>query len=71
MQDLADTPDEHFVLDPVDYAAVEDKGEIVAVIHSHPTTNHNPHQLIVLLASKAVALAYRQSEHRELGLLQA
>ena len=41
-KNLADTPDEHFVLDPVDYAAVEDKGEIVAVIHSHPTTNHNP-----------------------------
>ena len=30
------------MLDPADYAAVEDKGEIVAVIHSHPTTNHNP-----------------------------
>ncbi len=41
-KNLADTPDEHFVLDPADYAAVEDKGEIVAVIHSHPTTNHNP-----------------------------
>ena len=41
-RNLADTPDEHFVLDPADYAAVEDKGEIVAVIHSHPTTNHNP-----------------------------
>ena len=39
---LANTPDEHFVLDSADYAAVEDKGEIVAVIHSHPTTNHNP-----------------------------
>ena len=41
-KNLADTPDEHFVLDPAGYAAAEDKGEIVAVIHSHPTTNHNP-----------------------------
>ena len=41
-KNLADTPDEHFVLDPADYVTVEDKGEIVAVIHSHPTTSPNP-----------------------------
>jgi proteasome lid subunit RPN8/RPN11 len=34
----AATPDEHFVLDPADYADVEDQGEIVAVVHSHPCT---------------------------------
>ena len=39
---LANTPDEHFVLDPVDYANCEDKGEIICVIHSHPITNHHP-----------------------------
>ena len=43
-RNMAETPDEHFVLDPADYAAVEDKGEIVAVIHSHPATNHAPSQ---------------------------
>lgn len=43
-RNLADTPDEHFVLDPVQYAEIEDKGEITAVIHSHPKTNPAPSQ---------------------------
>jgi len=43
-RNLAETPDEHFVLDPLEYAEVEDQGEIVAVVHSHPKTNHAPSQ---------------------------
>lgn len=43
-ENKAETPDEHFVLDPADYARVEDLGEIVAVVHSHPKTNHAPSQ---------------------------
>nr|BAR26548.1 putative phage cell-wall peptidase [uncultured Mediterranean phage uvMED]BAR26589.1 putative phage cell-wall peptidase [uncultured Mediterranean phage uvMED]BAR26616.1 putative phage cell-wall peptidase [uncultured Mediterranean phage uvMED]BAR26670.1 putative phage cell-wall peptidase [uncultured Mediterranean phage uvMED]BAR26740.1 putative phage cell-wall peptidase [uncultured Mediterranean phage uvMED] len=39
---LAEIPDEHFVLDPEDYIKAENKGEITAIIHSHPTTHHNP-----------------------------
>ena len=39
---IALTPDEHFIMDPADYAAAEDLGEIIAVVHSHPTTKPDP-----------------------------
>ena len=32
----AETPKAHFLLAPADYAAAEDRGEIVRVVHSHP-----------------------------------
>ena len=37
MSNIAETPDEHFILDG--WNEVEDKGEVVAVVHSHPKTN--------------------------------
>jgi len=43
-QNIAATPSEHFVLSGVDYAQVEDQGEIVAVVHSHPISNPAPSQ---------------------------
>lgn len=39
-RNIAETPDEHFVLDG--WNEVEDLGEIIAIIHSHPTTNPQP-----------------------------
>lgn len=41
-RNIADTPDEHFVLSGEDYAQVEDQGEIIAIVHSHPATNPAP-----------------------------
>lgn len=34
--------DDQFALAPEDYAAAEDRGEVVAVVHSHPNASANP-----------------------------
>ena len=44
-KNISDEPTEYFVLDPEEYASIEDKGEIIAVIHSHPKTKPDPSQV--------------------------
>ena len=41
-KNISENPDEYFVLDPEQYVEIQDKGEIISIIHSHPKTNHNP-----------------------------
>ena len=34
-RNIAEHPNQHFLIDPEDYAVAEDEGEVVAIVHSH------------------------------------
>jgi proteasome lid subunit RPN8/RPN11 len=41
-RNVATTASEHFVLPADDYAAAEDRGEVIAIVHSHPDASASP-----------------------------
>lgn len=43
-RNIATTPSEHFVMEPMDFADAEEHGEIVCIVHSHPNIPPRPSQ---------------------------
>ena len=39
---IAENPEEHFIIDPISYADAEDTGSIIAICHSHPNEGCEP-----------------------------
>ena len=69
-QNIAETPDEHFVLSGWD--EVEDQGEVVAIVHSHPKTNPEPSTADRVACEKSELPWFIVNPNTEgLGLLRA
>ena len=41
----AENPKHDFIIDPLDYKAIADKGDVVGVVHSHPGESPQPSEL--------------------------
>ena len=52
-RNIASEPNEEFRLDPEDYAAAEDVGAVIGIVHSHPdaTSRPSPHDLAMCEAT--------------------
>lgn len=51
-RNLASEPDQMFIIDPGDYAAVESIGEIIEIFHSHPFCGANPSSADLIACEK-------------------
>ncbi|MDH0745726.1 C40 family peptidase [Pseudomonas sp. GD03842] len=63
-QNVAASRNEHFRIDPAEYAAAEDRGTVLAVVHSHPDYSPQPSEAD-LVACEASGLPWHIIEVRK------
>ena len=58
-----------FILDPEDYVKADNLGNIVAVVHSHPSTPAIASQADKVSCEQRFTLAHSQSKNKTVGIL--
>jgi len=64
-ENKAENPKNDFIIDPLDYKAVANQGDVIGVVHSHPGCSPDPSELDRAACNKLGISAYIFGENDE------